>query len=214
MILDPCTLFTSLAAIGYIDRELHNRHRILVTGCMFVGGKLVTYVLLSIPFLMGAQSEGLHHFMEHWGEPLLAVFMLLCGLFLLITGHHHHEHDHGMTRWLQSVDEKSSGFWAFMLGIFFAICFCPHRLIYLFTMIDLMLTLPLTYNWLLPVVFGLATGLPILLLAWAAGYTSLSRQVLEDKLHRFERIFRYCCATLFIGYGAYLILHLLLHHVH
>ena len=80
MILDPCTLFTSIAAIGYIDRELQNKRRVLTTGTMFVLGKLLTYVLLSIPFIMGAQTAHLHHFIEHWGEPLLAVFMLLCGV--------------------------------------------------------------------------------------------------------------------------------------
>lgn len=42
MILDPCTLFTSIAAIGYIDKEIDNRRRVLKNGWMFVMGKLVT----------------------------------------------------------------------------------------------------------------------------------------------------------------------------
>ena len=67
MILDPCTLFTSIAAISYIDREMQNRRRVLTTGIMFVLGKLVTYVLLSIPFIVGAQTEYIHHLLEHWG---------------------------------------------------------------------------------------------------------------------------------------------------
>ena len=78
MILDPCTLFTSVAAIGYIDREMQNRRRVLTTGLMFVLGKLVTYVLMSIPFIMGAQTAWLHEVIEHWGEPMLCAFMLLC----------------------------------------------------------------------------------------------------------------------------------------
>ena len=127
MILDPCTLFTSIAAIGYIDREMQNKRRVLMTGGMFVLGKLVTYILLSIPFIMGSQTNAIHHIIEHWGEPMLAAFMLVCGVLLLISGHHHHDHDHGVSKWLQTVDEKSSWFWAFMLGIFFAIAFCPHR---------------------------------------------------------------------------------------
>ncbi len=93
MILDPCTLFTSVAAIGYIDRELQNKRRVLTCGLMFVLGKLAAYVLLSIPFIMGAQTEGIHHFLNEWGEPLLCIFMLVCGVLLLFTGHHHHDHE-------------------------------------------------------------------------------------------------------------------------
>ena len=96
-----------------------------------------------------------------------------------------------------------------MLGIFFAIAFCPHRLVYFFTMIDLALTLPSSWNWLLPVVFGLGTGLPILLIAWVISYSAISAQTLTERMQRFEHWFRYACAVLFLGYGIYLGVHLL-----
>ena len=75
-ILDPCTLMTSITAISYIDKEINNKRLVLTNGLMFVLGKLATYVLLSIPFLMGAQTEGIQHLLGHWGEPILAGFML------------------------------------------------------------------------------------------------------------------------------------------
>lgn len=211
MILDPCTLFTSVAAIGYIDREMQNKRRVLITGLMFVLGKLITYVLLSIPLIMGAQTDSIHHFMHEWSELLLCVFMLTCGILLLFSGHHHHDHDHGMSKWLQTVDDKSSWFWAFMLGIFFAIAFCPHRLVYFFTMIELSVAMESALQWFMPVVFGLGTGLPIIIIAWCICYSAISAQTLTDKMHRFEHIFRYICAVLFIGYGLYLAIHLLEH---
>ena len=92
-ILDPCTLMTSITAISYIDKEINNRRKVLTNGLMFVLGKLVTYVLLSIPFMAGAQTDGIQHFLGHWGEPILAGFMLICGTVLLFSGHHHHKHD-------------------------------------------------------------------------------------------------------------------------
>ena len=67
MILDPCTLFTSIAAIGYIDKEIANRRKVLLNGLMFVLGKLATYTLMSIPFIMGAQTDGIKHWLNHWG---------------------------------------------------------------------------------------------------------------------------------------------------
>lgn len=213
MILDPCTLFTSIAAIGYIDREMQNRKRVLITGGMFVMGKLVTYVLLSIPFIMGAHTDGIHHFLEHWGEPLLAMFMLVCGVLLLFSGHHHHDHDHGVSKWLQTVDDKSSWLWAFMLGIFFAIAFCPHRLMYFFTMIEMSVSLESAWTWVMPVVFGLGTGLPIMVLAWLISYSVVNTEVLTKKVQSFEKWFRYACAVLFLGFGIYLTIEHFLEHV-
>ena len=60
-ILYPCTLVTSITAISYIDKEINNKRKVLGNGAMFVLGKLATYVLLSIPFLAGAQTEGIKH---------------------------------------------------------------------------------------------------------------------------------------------------------
>ncbi len=212
MILDPCTLFTSIAAIGYIDREMHNRRRVLITGLMFVSGKLITYVLLSIPFIMGSHTDGIHHFLNHWGEPLLAAFMIICGILLFFSGHHHHDHDHGMSKWLQTVDDKSSWLWAFMLGIFFAIAFCPHRLMYFFTMIEMSVSLESAWTWFMPIIFGLGTGLPIIIIAWIICYSAITTEVLTAKVKRFEKWFRYICAVLFLGFGIYLALENLLEH--
>ena len=211
MILDPCTLFTSIAAIGYIDNEIQNRRKVLLNGSMFVMGKLATYVLLAIPFIMGAKTDGIKHWISHWGEPLLAGFMIICGLLLLFTGNHHHEHDHGAKKWMQSIDAQSSWLWSFMLGIFFAIAFCPHRLVYFFTMIDIAITLPTSWNWLLPFVFGLGTGLPIMIIAWLISYSTISLPKLTERLHAVEKWIRYVSAILFIGFGIYLCVHIFTH---
>lgn len=204
MILDPCTLITSVAAVGYIDREVENKRRILVAGIMFVLGKIVTYMLLSIPFLMGAETEWVHETLGHHGEMAMGVFLVLCGLVLLFSGHHHHEHDHGMSRWLKTVDESSYPFWAFMLGIFFAIAFCPHRLIYFLMMIDLTITsqYPISHV-VMPLVFGLGTALPILLIAWAIPYGIVSTEGLTQKLRKHEKRIRLVCALAFIIVGSY-----------
>ncbi len=206
-ILDPCTLVTSITAISYIDKEINNKRKVLSNGAMFVLGKLATYVLLSIPFLMGAQTDGIQHVLSHWGEPILAGFMLVCGIVLLFSGHHHHTHDHGVSKFLQNADSNASWLWSFILGIFFAIAFCPHRLVYFLTMIDITLTLPSTWNWLMPVIFGLGTGLPIMLIAWLVSYSAVSIGNLTQKMTHFEKWFRHICAVLFIGIGIYLCIH-------
>lgn len=213
-ILDPCTLFTSITAISYIDREINNKRRVLVNGLMFVLGKLVTYMLLSVPFLLGAQTDGFQHALEHYGEPILAAFMVICGVVLLFTGHHHHEHDHGLNKMLSQLDSRFTGLWSFMLGIFFAIAFCPHRLVYFVTMIDMAVTLPIAWSWLMPFVFALGTGLPVIVIAWIICYSAVSIGNLTNRLSTFEKWFRYICAALFIGLGIYMGIHAFSEHEH
>jgi threonine/homoserine/homoserine lactone efflux protein len=101
-----------------------------------------------------------------------------------------------------------------MLGIFFAIAFCPHRLVYFFTMVDIAITLPFSWNWLLPVVFGLGTGLPIMIIAWIISCSAVSMARVNAQLEKIEKWVRYISAMLFIGFGVYLIIHLLLHGMH
>ena len=109
------------------------------------------------------------------------------------------------------MDTQSSGFWSFMLGIFFAIAFCPHRLVYFFTMIDIAITLPIAWKWLLPFVFGLGTGLPIMIIAWVISYSALSISSLNTKLSLIGKWVRYVSAVLFIGFGIYLCAHIVAH---
>ena len=116
-----------------------------------------------------------------------------------------------MTKWLKTVDSQNSGFWSFMLGIFFAIAFCPHRLVYFFTMVDIAVSLPVTWNWVLPILFGLGTGLPIMVIAWLISYSVVSMSTIHDRLHTIEKWIRYVSAVLFIGFGIYLCVHIFAH---
>jgi threonine/homoserine/homoserine lactone efflux protein len=78
-------------------------------------------------------------------------------------------------------------------------------------MIDIAITLPFSWNWLLPVVFGLGTGLPIMIIAWLISYSAVSINTLTSKLHAVEKWVRYISAALFIGFGIYLCVHIGLH---
>ena len=209
-ILDPCTLFTSLTAICYIDKEIQNKRRVLLNGMMFVLGKLATYMLLSVPFLLGAQTEHIQSIIEQYGEPILAVFMIVCGVLLFFTGHHH-AHDHGMNKWLAQLDNRFTGLWSFLLGVFFAVAFCPHRLIYFITMVDIAIAMPATLSWTMPFVFALGTGLPVIIIAWIICYSAVSIGKLTHNLEVFEKWFRYICAVLFLGVGVYIGVHSLYH---
>jgi threonine/homoserine/homoserine lactone efflux protein len=78
-------------------------------------------------------------------------------------------------------------------------------------MIDISLSLPATWNWLLPIVFGLATGLPIMIIAWLISYSAISIETLTERMHGIQKWIRYVSAVLFIGFGIYLLIHIFTH---
>jgi threonine/homoserine/homoserine lactone efflux protein len=78
-------------------------------------------------------------------------------------------------------------------------------------MVDLAISLPMGWNWILPMVFGIGTGLPIMIIAWLIAYSAVPMAKVKERLHHIEKWVRYVSAALFIGFGVYLSVHLLAH---
>ena len=74
-------------------------------------------------------------------------------------------------------------------------------------MIDLAVAMPMSISWLMLIVFGLGTGLPIMLIAWLISYSAVSIGSLTHRLEMIEKWFRYICAGVFIALGIYLAVH-------
>ena len=205
-IVDPCTLFASITAIGYIDKEITNKRAVIEKGLYFGLGKILTYILLAIPFFLGMQTSRMQLFLGKYGEPFLAIFLILCGAVLFFAGHHH-DHDDQVNKWIQKLDGKNANIGAFILGILFAVVFCPHRLIYFITMINIMLEQSIAWSWLLPIVFGIGSAVPIMIIAWLLAYSVVSIGSINHKLQHFEKWFRYVCSVLFVACGIFMFLH-------
>jgi threonine/homoserine/homoserine lactone efflux protein len=59
---------------------------------------------------------------------------------------------------------------------------------------------------LLPVIFALATGIPVIIFAWLLAYTVAGIGKLYNGLKLFEKWFRRVVAILFIGIGVYYVI--------
>lgn len=198
-IIDPCTLFLSIAAIGYIDQDVLDRGLVVRKGIAFALGKLLAYTTLAVPFLWGVMTiEPIETFLETYGEPFLAGFMIACGIVLLFVAPRHHHHHLHTTHY--------KGAWgAFGLGVVLALVICPHALIYFITMINMSFESPMP--WLLPILFGLGSGVPIMVLAWLIAFGATSLGTMTHQLEVFEKWFRYICGILFIGAGMFMLIH-------
>ena len=71
----------------------------------------------------------------------------------------------------ESLKKKTKGSWgALLLGILFALAFCPTSGVFYFGML-MPLAAAETGGFLLPVIYAIATGLPVILVAWILAYS-------------------------------------------
>ncbi len=202
--VSPCPLATNIAAIGFIGKDLENRKQIFVRGLLYTAGRITAYTALSIILLTvlktGASLFGIQKFVGKYGEMLLGPILLLIGLYMLF----------GQKLRLPSLGFKGSGeniarrggWGAFLLGMLFAMAFCPTSGIFYFGMlIPLSATVPAGY--LLPAVFAIATALPVLVVAWVLAFSVQRIGTIYGKMQTIQKWLSLIVGILFTAIGIY-----------
>jgi len=202
--ISPCPLATNITAIGFIGKDIVDRKRVFYNGLIYTLGRAVSYTGIGLLFFFGAEQFKLEGFFSTWGEKLLGPLLIVIGLFMI-----------GAFNWVKipglgSITEKmeshaTKGFWGvLLLGIVFALAFCPYSGVLYFGML-IPMTISSASGLYLPIVFALATGIPVILFAWFIAFSVGSLGKVYNRLKTFERWFRRVVALLFIVAGIYYI---------
>jgi cytochrome c biogenesis protein CcdA len=94
---------------------------------------------------------------------------------------------------------------AILLGLAFALAFCPYSGVLYFGML-VPLTITSASGLYLPIVFAIATGIPVIIIAWVLAYAVSGVGKVYIKIKSFEIWFRRVIAVLFIVVGIYYII--------
>ena len=190
--VSPCPLATNITAIGFISKDIENHHRIFINGLLYTFGRIVTYTALGfilIPILReGASMFMVQKAVSKYGEMLIAPVLIIIGIFMLD---------------IIKLNKKTKGSWgAMLLGVLFALAFCPTSGVFYFGML-MPLAAAETGGYLLPVIYAIATGLPVILVAWILAYSVAGLGKFYNRVQIFEKWFRKIVAILFIAIGIY-----------
>lgn len=102
---------------------------------------------------------------------------------------------------------KYSGYWgALLLGILFALSFCPTSGLFYF---GLLIPLSAESGYMLPIVFAFATSLPVLIVAWIIAFCMENLSRFVGHIQAFRKYMNVAVALIFIAVGAYYICTLL-----
>lgn len=201
--ISPCPLATNISAIGYISRDLENRNRVFFNGLIYTLGRAISYTLIGVIIYFGASKFEITRLFQGWGEKLLGPALILIGLFMLDFIRINIP---GLNLTEKMENRQGRGYWSvLLLGIVFALAFCPYSGVLYFGML-IPLTIGSATGLFLPLIFALATGLPVILFAWLLAYTIGNVGKAYNKLKAFELWFRRIVAVLFIIVGIYYVI--------
>lgn len=202
--ISPCPLATNIAAISYVGRKINRPGHVLLAGLLYTLGRMVSYILIALALVKGLLSSStISMFLQQNLNLALGPILLVVGLLLLDvipwpwTG--------GGSSFFEKIQAKADrmGLWgAAILGMFFALTFCPVSAALFFgTLIPLAVKNQSAF--LLPSVYGVGTALPVVvfsfILAFAANRLSRAFSVLTV----IEKWMRRVTAVAFIAIGIY-----------
>ena len=199
--ISPCPLATNITAMGFISKDLQNRHRVFANGIFYTLGRAFSYTLLAFILYLGADQFKVSSVFQQYGEKILGPLLIIIGLFMLGLFKLNFLRTGSIADQLYNKDKPD--YWrVFLIGILFAMAFCPYSGVLYFGML-IPMTIQSSSGLTLPFVFAIATGIPVLIFAWLLAYTVSGVGKLYNRIKFFEIWFRRIVALLFIGIGIY-----------
>lgn len=202
--ISPCPLATNITAIGFISKDIGNRNKIFLGGLLYTLGRVVAYTVLGI-ILISILKEGSSMFslqkgINEYSEMLIAPVLIFVGVFMLF-GDRLNLPKFGFSG-IGRTEKLKGNLGSLLLGVLFSLAFCPTSGLFYFGMlIPMSATEPGGY--LLPVVYAVATGLPVVLVAWILAYSVAGIGKFYNCIQIFQKWFNRVVAALFIAVGIY-----------
>lgn len=199
--ISPCPMATNITAIGFISKDIENKERIFLSGLLYTLGRAFSYSALGLILYFGASRFQIAQIFQGWGERLIGFLLILIGILMLDVIKIKFPGLSGIT---DKIGSKGKGsFWgAFLLGVAFALAFCPYSGVLYFGML-IPMTVSSASGLYLPLFFAIATGLPVIIIAWILAYSVASIGNFYQKMKVFEIWFRRIVAGVFILIGLY-----------
>ncbi|MCF2582582.1 aromatic aminobenezylarsenical efflux permease ArsG family transporter [Bacteroides caecigallinarum] len=202
--ISPCPLATNIAAVGFIGRNIENRKRVFINGLLYTLGRVLSYTLLGVVLIMilreGSSMFGIQKTIGTWGELLIGPMLLIIGMFMLF-GDRLNLPKFGFNGNAEGLARKG-GAGALLIGVLFALAFCPTSGVFYFGML-IPMSATATAGYLLPAVFAVATAIPVLVVAWILAFSVQQMSSFYGRIKTVQKWPNVIVGILFIVIGIY-----------
>ena len=200
--VSPCPLATNIAAVSFISRRITQRNTVFLSGILYTLGRSLTYIVLGVLIVKTLIDVPiLSDFLQRYVNKILGIVMILVGMVLLDLLR--------IPLPIPSVSEnvakklvEKGAIGSFPLGILFALAFCPVSAALFFGGL-IPIAVKAQSGIGLPLIYGIGTGLPVLLFAFlvAAGTGYINN--LYYRITRIEFYTKKLTGIIFILVGIY-----------
>jgi len=201
--ISPCPLATNIAAISFIGRQVGNRRRVLISGLLYTLGRAFTYMLLGALLVTSLLSTPhVSQMLQKNMNKILGPILIIAGMVLLELIHLSPGGGLGISEKMRAHAEKMGTWGAALLGIVFALSFCPVSAALFFGSL-IPLSVKSGSSTLMPILYGIGTALPVVAFAILIALGAHSVGKVFGNIIRLELWARRITGIIFIGVGVY-----------
>ena len=200
--ISPCPLATNITAIAYISKDIKTPKHTLISGLMYTLGRAISYMLLATLIYSGLSLFEIAKIFQGWGDKMLGIVLILISLTMFgvikIKLGVNNKKIEQIKQWLASKGSVGT----LLLGVLFSLAFCPYSGILFFGML-IPLVLSSNEGLLLPPLFALGTGLPVIIFSIILAFSVKKVGRMYNAMGKIEKVMRYGVATIFLLAGVY-----------
>lgn len=202
--ISPCPLATNIAAVSFLSKKVLHVRAVVLSGLAYTLGRILAYAVIGFLVIQSLLSvPSVAQFLQVNMGKALGPVLIVAGVLLLDVV--------PLSFPVLSLSSKKqeglagSGAWgALGLGALFALSFCPVSAALFFGSL-IPLSLQSEAGVLLPFIYGIGTGLPVLAFAIAIALGVKSLNQWFQKLTKLEFYTRRMTGIVFILVGLYYI---------
>jgi len=203
--ISPCPLATNITATAYISRTANSKGRILLSGFVYTLGLASTYTGIALLILAGASKFQVARLFQSHGEKFVGPVMLLIGLIMLNVVKLNFM---GKSNFMEKVGERfrnKSLLGVFLLGVLFAMAFCPYSGAMYFGVL-IPMSIRSSAGFTLPLFYALGAGSLVMFFTFVIAFSIKRLNTYFNAVKRAEIVMRYTAGGLFVLTGLYYIL--------
>jgi len=200
--ISPCPLATNITATAYISKNISDKKMVFFNGLIYTLGRAFSYTVIGLTLYFGASKFHIARLFNQNGEKFLGPLLIVLGLIMLKVIKLNFLGKLNFTEKLSKKFENRGLLGSFMIGLIFALAFCPYSGALYFGML-IPLSISSADGLYLPIIFAFGTGLPVILFTYLLAFTAGKVGVFYNKIAKIEKVMRFIAGIVFIFSGLY-----------
>lgn len=200
--ISPCPLATNITATAFISKNISSKRKVFLSGLLYSLGRGFSYTAIGLILYFGTSKFHIARFFNQNGEKYLGPLLIIIGLIMLNIIKLNFLSKSNFQEKLSEKFKNKGLVGSFLIGIIFALAFCPYSGALFFGML-IPMTIASVNGLYLPIVFALGTGLPVILFTYLIAFTVGKVGVFYKRITKIEKVMRTIAGIVFILTGLY-----------